>query len=264
MPEGPEVRYLVELSKKYILGKSIKKIKALSRKKVYIPKDKHNEKIIDVDCKGKLMWIQMKSYYIHIHFGITGWLYFDKPDYTKYIIYLNKGINIYIDSKRKFTKMKIYNTVSHNRIINKLGIDILSKDFTIDKYLNTISNYKVNISRLLLNQSIFSGIGNYIRNESLYLSMVNPKSNTSKITTNRLIKLYDSIRYVAFSNLITWLKEYRLKIPNDIKKILPNKIQIPYIFRVYGRTKDQYGNSITLTKNIIDRKTYYVKDRQIH
>jgi len=262
MPEGPEIRYNRErlLSKGHnIIGKEITNIKALSRKRVYIPKP---SKIIDVYSKGKLLWIETQDYFVHIHFGLTGWLYLDdEPQYTKYIITLSNDKKIYVDSQRKFTKLRIYNKTSHNRIVNKLGIDILSPEFNLDIFMEKLRSKSTTITAFLLDQSIFSGVGNYIRNEALYMSKIHPKIITSKLDDKDVAKLYKAIRYVAYSGLITWLKDDKIKIPKDIKKMSPKKLQYPYKYRVYGKVKDPYGNKITLEK-IGGRKTFYVKSRQ--
>ena len=50
-----------------------------------------------------------------------------------------------------------------------------------------------------------------------------------------------------------------LKIPNNIKKISPKKLQVPYKFKVYSKEKDPYGNKITREK-IAGRWAYYVKN----
>jgi formamidopyrimidine-DNA glycosylase len=137
MPEGPEAKILSLLLNKYIKHDTIINITAYSKNKKKIPK---KSKIISIQSKGKVIYIETKDYFIHIHLGISGWIYInEEPKYTKYIIKTNNNI-IYIDSMRKFTKLDIYNNSIHQKNLHKLGIDILSSEFTIEYFNNTIKS----------------------------------------------------------------------------------------------------------------------------
>lgn len=254
MPEGPEIKFNSLLLNKKIIGDKIINIKALSKKKVYIPKI---STVKSISCKGKLLFIETIDYYIHIHFGITGWIYInEEPNYTKYIITTNKNI-IYIDSMRKFTKLNIYSKKTHLDKLQKLGVDILSKYFTIDYFTQTLQNTSSIIAPFLLNQNKFSGLGNYIKNESLYIAKIYPKTKSNKIDKTKIKKLYKAIRYVAFSVLLEFCKNNKLKLDKETSKIIPKKINIPYYFKIYGRSKDN-NNKIIKKEKIGGRWTYYV------
>ena len=271
MPEGPELKFLSIFLKKYILNEKILNITALSKKKVYLPSV---SKIIDVQSKGKLLWIQTQDYYIHIHLGITGWIYInEKPDYTKYIIETSKNI-VYVDSMRKFTKLQVYTEKTHLAKLKKLNGDILTSDFNIQYLINTLQSTNTIIASFLLKQNKFAGLGsrrklcfqatipsregNYIKNEALYLAKINPKIKTNNIKLNQIKKLYKAIRYVAFSVLIGFIKDNNLKLSEEERKLIPKTLQIPYKYRVYGKTKDPKGNKIKKEK-IGGRWTYYSK-----
>ncbi len=71
-------------------------------------------------------------------------------------------------------------------------IDVLSKDFD-PAYVKQLLKAKADktIDDLLMDQQIFSGVGNKIRNEALYRACIHPLSITGKIpavTISRLIK----------------------------------------------------------------------------
>src|SRR3990167_4005148 len=111
-------------------------IKSYTNKPIKIPLDFGEATIIDSDSKGKIFWLVVNAknniYYVHVHYGITGWFTFEKPDsYIKYEFILkniktNKEINLFMEDKRRFSKIEIYTFEQHNKIINKLGIDIFS------------------------------------------------------------------------------------------------------------------------------------------
>ena len=257
MPEGPEIRYLAEMIKPKIIGKKLIDINALSKRKVNIPKPSI---IKAVETKGKLLWLKTRDYYVHITFGLTGWLSFDEPEYTKYELSIGKLV-LYIDDMRKFSKISVYKESKHISVVTKLGIDVLTKDFTFANYLNAMSATSMNISSFLLNQQYFCGIGNYIRNECLYIAKTNPKKSAAKLTDKQLRELWFAIRFVAFSNLYDELKNSKLPIPSDIKQIAPNNLEVPYQLRVYEQEKDPKGNKTSYSK-VGQRHTYYVKSIQ--
>lgn len=258
MPESPEIRFLKEKIYKKVMNKTLTNIVALSKRKVPLPK---SSKILNIGTKGKLMFFECKDYYVHIQFGLSGWMMLEEGDYTKYILEFNDSTKIYLDDSRKFSKISIFNKKKHLQKLEDLGPDILTKNFTLDVFKQVVDKSQKRITDFLLDQHEISGVGNYIRNECLYLAGISPKRKINDLTENEKEKLYDKIRYVAFSNLITLLKENHLRIPFDIKKIMP-KIQVPYKFHVYEREKDLLGNKITYDK-IGGRNTYYVKKIQI-
>jgi formamidopyrimidine-DNA glycosylase len=260
MPEAPEIFYLKELLKQHIMNKTFEKIISNTKSTVKLPS---KSKVVDVDCKGKLLWIQTENYYVHLHMMISGWLVFERPKICKYE-FVFSNMTIYMDDTRRFSKVKIINThEKHYKEINKLGFSFLKNEITKEKFIEIILSSNKNISALLLNQKIFCGVGNYIRNEALYMVKIHPSKKANDISKKDAKKLYDKIRYIIFSNLYEMLQNNnsKIKIPVYIKNIAPDNLQIPYKFRVYGREKDNYGNIITREK-IAGRWAYYVKNIQ--
>ena len=255
MPEGPEVRYLREIAERNILNKTIKNITTTSKHKIKISKE---SKIIGIGSKGKLLWFETNDYYVYIHFGLTGWILFNESKYYKYIIELN-DLKLYIDDPRHLSKIHIMcDKTKHNKIMDDFGVDILTNHFTFDVFKHILISKNVLIVTALLDQENFSGIGNYIKNESLYISHIDPHRKSNSLSATELRSLYYNIKFVAFSNLINMFKIAHMKIPKDINKLKPKTIEIPYKFRVYGNKRDPKGNTI-IVENIGGRKTYYVK-----
>jgi endonuclease-8 len=254
MPEGPEVRYLRELLS-IITNQKLLKIESLSKTKTKVKLFKET-RVLEVSNKGKLIYIKFKDFYLHLHMMLTGWIYInERPKYTKYILYFNKD-TIYVDSMRKFTYLRVVSYREHALKINKLGLDILTKYFTYDNFYKIITKHNMLLSKFLLDQDKLCGIGNYMRSEVLYLAKINYKININKLTMNDLRNLYLAIRYVGFSQLVTQLRENKMKIPRDIKEIMPEKINEKYKMLVYEQ-KEIRGKKIK-RRIIGGRSVYYV------
>lgn len=259
MPEGPEIKYITEICKKYLIGKKLIDIVCNTKAKIKLPS---KDIINNVNCIGKLMWLETKNYFFHIHFGLTGWLLFNNSKYPKYILKFANDFDVYIDDMRRFSKLKIYtDEKKHLKRLNKLGIDILKKEFTLDYFREILLNRSKIISGILLEQKYFAGLGNYIRNEALYRAKINPERKSNDLSNDEIKKLYEKIRLVSFSSLYEQLKNDKLSISKEIKNVSPNKLIIPYNFIVYEKDYDPYGNKIT-HKMISGRRTYYVKSVQ--
>lgn len=262
MPEGPEIKYIKELCKKHLIGKTLENIISNSDTKVKLPK---KSKLIDVESKGKQMVLIFEDFWFLIHFGLTGWLTFADAKYPRYELHFN-DLTVYIDDSRRFSKLKIYESEqSYKKVLNKLGIDIFSDEFTEDFFIESFGKSKKAIVAFLMDQSKFSGIGNYIKNESLYLSRISPHRKTDKITDEEKSKLFKSILHVAYSNFVENMELNKIKLDKkDTKRIkeLNIKISSPYKFNVYGRDDyDLKGNKLTI-EDIGGRTCYYVKTLQ--
>lgn len=261
MPEGPELKFLSIYYKK-LEGQFFNSIESNTKSTVKIPQ---KSKIENIYSYGKYLIIKTKNYYVIIHLGITGWLVEEQPKIYKYIFNIGNE-KIYLKDRRRFSKVWIIkNEEDLKGFMSKLGVDILSKEFTLDYFENILISKKKMLCSLLLDQKYFAGLGNYIKNDALYLTGLHPdiKSNSKNLNKTLIKKLYENIRFIAFSSLMSQCKYNKLKIPVEIKKISPKKLEIPYHFRVYERESTNKDEVITYLKQHCGRRTYYVKTKQI-
>lgn len=273
MPEGPEILYWqVLLDKKLALKYKFDTINSYTDKPIIVPKDWEG-KILGTGCKGKLLWLEVtstnkdKTYYMHIHYGITGWLQFEKPEsYIKFEFILKDiktggQLNLYMEDKRRFSKIVIYDEKQHLKIITKLGIDIFKKDFTLSNFKTIINNKATMVAPLLLKQEIFCGIGNYIKNEVMYMTKLKAKVKTSELTEDQINELYTNILFVSYSNLVEMLKDTKiLKYLNKSKSVhMPKKLEVPYQYRIYGRETTSDGKKVFKIK-VGGRDSYCVRE----
>ena len=255
MPEGPELLYLSQICKKHLINHKLLDIKSNTKHRLNLPKI---SKLLEIKTKGKLMILIFQDFYFTIHLGLTGWIVFEDAKYPRYELVFD-NLTVYIDDSRRFSKLKIIKEENkYNKIIDKLGIDILTPAFTLEYFKENIKKVNKKIAVFLLEQNKFCGIGNYIKNESLYIAHINPYKQTNELSDVEIDKLYKAIRFVAFSNYIEMMEMNKLKIDKFYKTI---KTTVPYKFKVYGNEKDLSGNKITI-EDIGGRTTYYVKSLQ--
>jgi len=147
---------------------------------------------------GKYLIFHFAGFYLIIHLKMTGHIFSKDQHYQKQnhdhviLTFENKKKLIYFDP-RKFGRFYIKTNLS---FLDKLGVDILSKEFQVNTFLNKLKNKNKKIKSLLLDQNIFAGLGNIYVNESLFLAKIHPAKASGHISKKKLTNLYHAIKYV--------------------------------------------------------------------
>jgi formamidopyrimidine-DNA glycosylase len=261
MPEGPDILCItIYLREKFSGGRIEIETEPKINEKI------KNGTITEISSKGKVFYFRIVkdkiTYYMHLHLGLAGWVVFEKPEYSKYdfTITKNETINkIYIEDKIRLSSIKLYNEKEHNKILEELGIDIFRKEFTINEFREKIKSKKMLLVNFLLKQEIFSGIGNYIKNEVLYLGKLNIKIKTNELTEQQITDLYKNILFVSYSCLLDGLINLKMKnkIPEENKYNMPKILEVPYKFKIYKRKTTDKGEQVKKEK-VGGRDTYYI------
>lgn len=291
MPEIVEVKKYADFITKKIKNQKLIDIKIINGRYLTKPFE-HFQKlknhlpttITEIKTKGKFMYIKFDNDLIlGVTLGLTGgWFYLqnesDKYKFPK-LTENNKNAQEHINVIFEFEHGKIlfhdqlsYGTIKVfddqnelNKKLNTLGIDIMSDDITIDKFSSSIkkkSNLDKYIGNVLMNQKVISGIGNYLRADSLWHAKISPFRKVKNLTDKELEDIYNSLR------LITWTL-YNYKHGVELKIITPkNKIHVDLEndFLVYGKEFDQNGLKVTkekLYEGSQIRYIYWVKNYQV-
>jgi endonuclease VIII len=103
------------------------------------------------------------------------------------------------------------------------SIDIMSPKWNADKAFDSIeSKPGVEIADILLDQEIFAGVGNIIKNEVLWRVRIHPETKVKNITPSQLKKLIAETKRFSFL-FYKWRKAFLLRKHLDIyqKSICP-------------------------------------------
>ncbi|MFN4212470.1 MAG: bifunctional DNA-formamidopyrimidine glycosylase/DNA-(apurinic or apyrimidinic site) lyase [Microgenomates group bacterium] len=219
MPELPEVETIRRQLEKNIVGKTIKDIEILEKKQFIGKKEEVTGKKIDsIKRYGKVLSIKLiqpikliKPIYLNIHLKLTGQLLYapnlKNPVFseiipftktnkmpantTRVIIKFTDGSGLFFNDLRKFGWIK----VNHKPEIPK-GIDVLSKEFTVNYLTVLIKNSNKPIKTLLMDQDKITGIGNIYANDALFLAKIHPKKKAKNLKEEEIKLLYQSIKKV--------------------------------------------------------------------
>jgi endonuclease-8 len=203
MPEGPSI---VILKEETLLFKG-KKILSVEGNTKTIEKDLlKNKTVIDFKSWGKHFLICFKGFTVRIHFLLFGSYRVNEPKDSPVRLGLkfkNGTLNFYACSVKMLEGDldELYDWKT----------DVMNDQWEpseAKKRLKTIPDALV--CDALLNQTIFAGVGNIIKNEVLYRIKVHPQSTIGKLPAVKLNQLIKEARNYSF-DFLKWKKKYELK-----------------------------------------------------
>ncbi|MES3036501.1 MAG: DNA-formamidopyrimidine glycosylase family protein [Bdellovibrionota bacterium] len=130
--------------------------------------------------KGKYLWLELdRKPWLILHFGMSGSLevFEDLPEkqvkYLKLVLVTSKGV-VALRDPRRFARIKLAMDPINEKPISSLGFDPL-EDFPAAQVLSGIlEKRKAPVKAVLLDQSIFAGVGNWMADEILFQARINP------------------------------------------------------------------------------------------
>lgn len=266
MPEGVEVKISAELIKPLVFEKNIANIfvgknsryknispEGLEKFKNAISGWRVPMRVKNVSSKGKFMYWTFtndnEDWYMFCTFGMSGqWspvegkhpcLSFELSNSTSNHIDLN---NIYFNDPRHFGTIKFTNNKKDllNKL-NELGWDPLADklDSHSNTLIKTINKTTKPIGQILMDQSVFSGVGNYIRAEALYQAKISPWRQGNLMTDDDIKSLCQSIMQVMEESY-----KYQGATLHTYKDAYGKEGQYSSCFKIYGKKIDPLGNKV--------------------
>jgi formamidopyrimidine-DNA glycosylase len=113
------------------------------------------------------------------------------------------------------------------------------------------------ITQLLMNQTCFAGVGNYIKSEALYLAGISPKRLCKDVNTQEATKLRDAIVSIMFESY----KSGGATIAT-YADVYGNIGTFSSRFMVYGRKTDPQDNQVIREDTLDKRTSWYVPKLQ--
>lgn len=202
MPEGPSLVILKEEVASF-KGKKINEVNGNSKENI---KQLEGQKILDFKTWGKHFLICFKGVTLRIHFLLFGKYSVNGKKHTPIRLGLkfSKGeINFYSCSVKFITEPldEVYDFTA----------DVMNDDWdakAAKKKLNGRPDTLV--CDALLDQNIFAGVGNIIKNEVLYRIKVHPETLLGNLPPKKLNELIKEARNYSF-DFLEWKKEYTLR-----------------------------------------------------
>jgi len=228
MPEGPSIIILKEEVQSFI-GKKILKVEGNSKLNI---QRLSGQKIIDFKSWGKHFLICFKDFTVRIHFMLFGsYRINEQKEATPRLrlVFKEGELNFYACSIKFIEENldEMYDWTSD--VMN----DSWNPKAAKKKLIETSGAL---VCDALLNQNIFTGVGNIIKNEVLFRTRIHPESKVGNLPAKKINELIKEARNYSF-DFLKWKKEYVLKKHwlAHTKKICP-RCHIPFIKKHCGKT----------------------------
>ncbi len=202
MPEGPSLVIAKENMAPFV-GKKV--VKATGNAKI----DKSllvNETITDIRTWGKHLLICFKPFWVRVHFLMFG----------TYLINARKTSSLRLSLKFKKGELNFY-TCSIRLITDPVdevydfSSDVLNEHWNARKAAQKLRADPLrSVCDILLDQNIFSGVGNIIKSEVLFRIRVHPKSIIGKLPPKQKSALVREARKYSF-DFLKWKRNYELR-----------------------------------------------------
>ncbi|CAN5580431.1 endonuclease [soil metagenome] len=185
MPEGPSILHL----KQQLLPFKGKMVKNAGGYGPMPASWINGKKLLDVKTWGKHLLLVFSNGTVRVHLGLFGDVLINerkKVNRSFFLEFTNGEINGYVVKATKLDKPldEIYDWRT----------DILSPHFDKAWIKNLLKKQAAKtIDDVLMDQNIFTGVGNKIRNEALYRAAIHPLSIVGKIPAVKITKLINEV-----------------------------------------------------------------------
>ena len=231
MPEGPSLIIVKENISPFI-GKKI--ITADGNAKIDFSK-LAGKKILDIRTWGKQLFIVLKDVTIRIHFLMFGSYSVNEQ------IRLTRSVRLHIAFKKDeifFYTCSVRELEGDPDILYDWEADVMNVNWNTSKALKKLREIpETLVCDALLDQQIFSGVGNIIKNEVLFRIRVHPLSNLGKLPAQKRRQLVEeTVRYSY--QFLEWKKQGQLRRNwlAHTKKICPRD-HVPFVKEYLGKSR---------------------------
>lgn len=221
MPEGPTIVVFKKRLEKFE-GKKVTESDGYNNP---FSAEISGKKLIAIETYGKYLILDFKDFLITVHFGLFGSFLINEskkvnPSFS--LFFGEDFINFYVVRIKKLEKDHDFDQ----------ELNVFSKKYQLEKtkklLLEKYSDKK--IGDVLLNQDVFPGLGNIIRNEVLFLSRIHPESTVDKIPSKKIKDLLENIKEFSSAS-IELIEQKTWKSSSSVykKKEWENKEVLEYV-----------------------------------
>lgn len=204
MPELPEVETLVrELVAANLIGCEIIEARILWPRTIAAPLDPNlfcsqiTHQIIEkITRRGKFIVFSLNTYTLLVHLRMTGKFTLTMKNgepvaHERIQLHFKDGRVLHFHDQRKFGKWYL---LSHPEdLLNNLGLEPLSEQFTLIAFQNLLKNLSLQAKSFLLNQQYVAGIGNIYADEVLWEAKIHPKKSIDTLSKKEIRALHLAI-----------------------------------------------------------------------
>ena len=213
MPELPEVETVRRGLESWIVGRKIKELTMIhpggNRSSTFAPVGAVNgAKVRALHRRGKFLWFDVnRDFALVAHLGMSGQFVIQdkkKPDEKHLRVRIDCGDRrkeVRFIDQRTFGWVAIDALVEENGVLipesfGRIALDIFDPQFDRAHVIAKIMSKKSAIKRVLLDQSVMSGVGNIYADEALWLARIHPERIAEKLSIGEVERILDAVEKV--------------------------------------------------------------------
>jgi formamidopyrimidine-DNA glycosylase len=205
MPELPEVETAVRELRPNLVGRTIAGAwSAIPRQlgnqtEAQLKRFVKSRKVESIDRRGKYIVITLDRGVLIVHLRMTGRLYVAKtekphPEYVRAGFPLDdQGESLYFRDVRTLGTIRFYNSIQDANEISALGWEPLDLKIGGSVLKSSLKSRKQAIKVVLLDQSVWAGIGNIYASEACWVSGIDPRKSANALTLSECDKLCNAV-----------------------------------------------------------------------
>ena len=277
MPEGPEVKKTVDGLRHAVENREIYSLAPVSGR--YSRKDFHGFKdfcdyyprlVTGVGCKGKFIYFLFANgSSLWNTLGMTGYWSQSERKHSRIRVFIkedgqedSRGASLFYNDMRNFGTLKYVKTYEElEKKLASLGPDVLSDPPNFQEFKECLLKGRrggKTIAENIMNQSVVSGVGNYLKAEILYDCKISPHricNSLSDFDINRVLESSTRITRLSYESGGATIKNYRNT--SGEKGVYTRR------FAVYNQETDPLGNEVIREVTKDKRTTHWVPNLQV-
>lgn len=209
MPELPEVEAWRKLAELHVGGKRIEAVLVQDDPLIYrdvspqtVARKLRARTIEALHRRGKYLWFELdRAPHPIFHFGMGGGflIYFpgeERPKWWKFDMRMEDGTHLVYRNIRRMGRIRLAHDPLLEPPVSTLGPDPLH-DLLSEQDLATLLGSRTGLIKpLLLNQTVFAGVGNWIADEILYQAEISPFRKSNSLSGSEQRALHKQLVYV--------------------------------------------------------------------
>ncbi|MCB1061144.1 MAG: bifunctional DNA-formamidopyrimidine glycosylase/DNA-(apurinic or apyrimidinic site) lyase [Calditrichaeota bacterium] len=208
MPELPEVETAVRELRPNITGRVLCGVTATIPRQLGDTTAKElarfvkNRRVIAVERRGKYIVLELDRGVLLFHLRMTGRLYVAPttkvlPDYVRAAFSLDdKSLSLYFRDVRTLGTIRFYNSVDEAPELRALGWEPLTTNASAAELKEILRTRSQGIKVVLLDQSIWAGIGNIYASETCWVAGVDPRKSAKLLSLAQCERLCQAVPQV--------------------------------------------------------------------
>lgn len=284
IPEGPELSTSRDFLRKRLVGRRIVEVQVNGGRYATVPiqglnafreaiasRESHAGVVSDVDVKGKFMhWTLGSGWHLWCTYGMSGTWQLKQETHCDVAVFhrtTRGGVledctpAVYFSDPRHYGTLKLVHDPTGDltrKKLESLGPDMLNDPPSAETFYQALDRKRQKtLVEVLMDQSIVSGVGNYVKAEALYAARLSPHRTVSSLDHEEVTRLRDAVVSVmrsAYESGGATIATYRRADGT------PGQAQRR--FAVYGQGVDPMGNTVVRELTRDSRTTHWVREVQ--